>query len=129
MDAAICGATCMKDAHPVIVFTDPGQDLDDEFALITLRALADEGRLRPVAVVCNLAPALSRARLAKGTLKLLGLGDVPVGVGSDGGCTAHDDRFVASANSYLANEDEVEHDAHSLLRRVLSLEQDASVLF
>jgi hypothetical protein len=45
-----------------------------------------------IGVVANMHPALERARLAKGTLKALGLPDVPVAVGTDGGCTVHDDK-------------------------------------
>ena len=35
-------------------------------------------------IVATLAPAYERARLIRGTLDMLGMHDVPVGVGSDG---------------------------------------------
>ena len=45
-------------------------------ALVLLRALVDDGYVAPAAVVCNIAPAYDRARLARGTLDELGLVDV-----------------------------------------------------
>ena len=36
-------------------------------------------------VIANLSPSFARARLTRGTLELLGLHRVPVGIGTDGG--------------------------------------------
>merc|ERR1719456_1616641 len=69
----------------LVIVSDPGQDLDDEMALIMLRYLVYEGLVECLGIVCTLAPALDRARLCRGTLDTLGLYDVPVGVGTDGG--------------------------------------------
>ena len=66
----------------IIVVSDPGQDLDIEM-LILLRALIEEGLVNCEADP-NLQPANRRA-LLRGTLDCLGLQQVMVGVGSDGG--------------------------------------------
>ena len=109
-DAALSGLSLSPEPYPIILFTDPGQDLDDELALIMLASLTRRKYVRPIAVVANLHPSLERARLAKGTLTQLGLGDVPVAVGSDGGCTSHRDLFSDTAFAYIASEEEVEKD-------------------
>ena len=108
MNAVISGATTQMDPYPVLIFMDPGQDLDDELSLILLRALVERGHARPIGVVCNLAPSLARACLAKGTLTTLGLADVPVAAGSDGGCTSMQDTFSATAAGYMAPESAIE---------------------
>jgi len=116
---------------PIVIYTDPGLDLDDELTLIALRALVARRLVRPIAVVCNLHPAMYRARLAKGTLKLLGLPDVPVAAGTDGGCRDHEglieDVEQGGAN-YMADESEIEPDADALVARVLAKEADESVI-
>lgn len=66
---------------PILLIGDFGKDLDDEFALVLAAALVRRGFMRLVGVVANLSPSIERARLAKGTLRALGLGDVPVAVG------------------------------------------------
>lgn len=113
---------------PLLLFTDPGQDLDDELSLIMLAALQRRQSLRVIGVVANLAPSLDRARLTKGTLVQLGLGSVPVAAGSDGGCPDHKASFLSSPPSYLAPEEAVEKDAEAMLLRVLGAEEDNSVV-
>mmetsp|Transcript_55246 Transcript_55246/g.164478 ORF Transcript_55246/g.164478 Transcript_55246/m.164478 type:complete len:384 (-) Transcript_55246:273-1424(-) len=66
---------------------DPGQDLDDEMFLVMLSALSARGLVRCLGVVCTLEPATIRAQLARGTLNELGLHEVPVAAGSDGGAS------------------------------------------
>eukprot|EP00966_Prymnesium_polylepis_P083119 1925015-Prymnesium_polylepis.1 len=60
---------------------------------------------------------MHRARLAKGTLKLLGLPDVPVAAGTDGGCRDHEG-LVEDVNQggspYMADEAEIEPDANEM---------------
>mmetsp|Transcript_30125 Transcript_30125/g.70256 ORF Transcript_30125/g.70256 Transcript_30125/m.70256 type:complete len:819 (+) Transcript_30125:71-2527(+) len=88
----------------LVVVSDPGQDLDDEMAFILMRLLVEEGLLDLRGIVATLAPAYDRARLCRGTLDLLGLQRVPVGVGSDGGDLAGKHTaapFEAGAHSYL----------------------------
>jgi len=116
---------------PIVIYTDPGLDLDDEVTLIALRALVARKLVRPIAIVCNLHPAMHRARLAKGTLKLLGLPDVPVAAGTDGGCRDHEG-LVEDVNQggspYMADESEIEPDANEMVRNAISKEADESVL-
>jgi hypothetical protein len=63
--------------------------------------LQAEGWLQLVGAVCTLHPATNRARLLRGTFDALGLGHVPVGIGSDGGCLWHEDTFTESALEYM----------------------------
>ena len=79
---------------PMVIITDPGRDLDDEMSYILLRYLRQCGLVQPLCVCCastrsnhtcgcryaqtpaaagTLEPAADRARLARGTLGLLGL--------------------------------------------------------
>lgn len=69
-------------AQPLILIGDFGKDLDDEHALVLASRLHKTGIIRLTAVIANLNPAMQRARLAKGTLRQLGLPDVPVGIGT-----------------------------------------------
>jgi hypothetical protein len=66
-------------------------------ALIMARFLTDESRIRLRAVIANLRPGRERARLVRGTLDLLGLQNVPVGIGTDGGSATHEANFDATA--------------------------------
>ena len=70
---------------PLVLISDPGQDLDDEMSYIMLRYLVKKGLVELRGIICTLAPAFDRARLCRGTLDLLGLHDCPVGIGTDGG--------------------------------------------
>ncbi|KAL7447257.1 hypothetical protein ACHAXM_011041 [Skeletonema potamos] len=71
--------------NPVIVFTDIGKDVDDVLALVVLACLKRTFILNPLAVIATLSPQDERARLARVVLDSLGLPDVPVGIGTDGG--------------------------------------------
>lgn len=75
----------MSGGTPLIVFTDVGKDVDDAIALIVLACLKRMFVLNPVAVIATLSPQEERARLARVVLDSLGLPDVPVGIGTDGG--------------------------------------------
>ena len=99
----------------LVIITDPGKDLDDEQALVAAAGLHKVGLINLRAVVANLEPPEKRAQLAKGTLRQLGLSDVPVGIGSDcfrgGENLAHETEAV-----YIAAPGEVEPGAFLLLR-------------
>lgn len=88
LPAALRGPT------PLLVTMDPGQDLDDEMFLVMLRALTARGLVQCRGVVATLAPSLLRARLARGTLDELGLPEVPVAAGTDGGATGDVDSML-----------------------------------
>lgn len=77
----------------LVLISDPGQDSDDEMALVLLSELCREGEVEPLAVVANLQPSARRAALVRGTLDMLGLHEVPVGIGTDGGSSKHTDTF------------------------------------
>ena len=68
----------------LIVISDPGKALDDEEMLLVLSSLVKQQLVEVLAVVCNLMPSTLRARLARGTLKAVGLPLVPVGFGTAG---------------------------------------------
>uniref|UniRef100_A0A7R9WAR8 Inosine/uridine-preferring nucleoside hydrolase domain-containing protein n=1 Tax=Pseudictyota dubia TaxID=2749911 RepID=A0A7R9WAR8_9STRA len=73
------------DGTPLIILTDIGRDVDDEYALMLLGALTRKRLVNPLAVVTTLSPSRKRAALSKGSLDALGLLHVPVGIGSAGG--------------------------------------------
>eukprot|EP00931_Biecheleriopsis_adriatica_P018957 TRINITY_DN13073_c0_g2_i1.p1 TRINITY_DN13073_c0_g2~~TRINITY_DN13073_c0_g2_i1.p1 ORF type:complete len:940 (-),score=185.98 TRINITY_DN13073_c0_g2_i1:67-2886(-) len=77
----------------LIVISDIGQDNDDEMALLLLAEMYRRDEIQVKAVIANLRPASSRAALARGTLDMVGMKDVPVGIGTDGGSVKHTDTF------------------------------------
>ena len=92
-------------ANPMVIITDAGRSLEDELTLVLLRAFAERGLVQLQAVVANVSPALARARLTRGTLDTLGLYNVPVGVGTDGGTGAKgEDTWSSSAEQYVPRE-------------------------
>lgn len=92
----------------LIIVTDPGKCLDDENTLILAGQLQRLKLINLLAVVAVLTPSKKRALLAKGTLKQVGLGHVPVGQGSDCGVpdTGESDHEFAGI-TYLADESEI----------------------
>lgn len=149
-DAAICPDDVTVKAAPaaeetdasaqsLIIVGDFGKDMDDEDTLVLsdgvkrAHVVGTHGSRKQelfemLAVVANLAPAMKRARLAKGTLKLLGHPNVPVGVGTDCGLTAagHDHEFAGI--NYLAGEDEVEPGADLLVRSLNSCADGSAIM-
>lgn len=93
-------ATSVPSAESMVLITDLGQDNDDEMALLLLSELARRGDAKVLGVVANLRPANRRAALARGTLDMLGMVDVPVGIGTDGGSDRHTDTF----SQYISKE-------------------------
>ena len=85
----------------LVVLSDPGRDLDDECAIITMAALSrSPGALVECkAFIATLSPVASRARLARGTLDTLGLHSVPVGLGSHGGVEGLVDDFSETSST------------------------------
>merc|ERR1711988_1848243 len=78
---------------PFVFITDPGQDQDDEIAMVLSKTLSDIGLVEVKCVVANLKPEVNRAKLAKGTLNVLNMGHVPVGIGTDGNSDRRVDNF------------------------------------
>ena len=93
-------------AASLVVITDAGQDLDDEMTMVLMRALTDRGLVKCKGAVTTLAPSRARARLLRGTLNELGLSEVPVAIGTDGGFTGHTATFEDTARTYIAPDDE-----------------------
>lgn len=96
-----------KNEVPIVLISDPGQDLDDEMMFIMARHLASLDLISLKGVIANLHPSFARARLTRGTLDLLGLHRVPVGIGSDGGDIAgkhSSEQFEQTAKSYIIAE-------------------------
>ncbi|KAJ1621758.1 hypothetical protein T492DRAFT_348246 [Pavlovales sp. CCMP2436] len=81
----------------LVIISDPGTNLDDEVAMIMARFLEHNRYIKLHAVIANLRPEKERARLMRGTLDLLGMQHVPVGIGTDGGSLAHTDLFSETA--------------------------------
>lgn len=127
-NAVMAGLSAHPEPYPMLIFTDPGQDLDDEVTLILLAHLAKLQYVRVIGVVACMHPAMARGELAKGMLKRLGMPECRVAAGSTGGCTDHNDKFRASAQSYMASPDEVETDWQAMCTDVLSKEENQSVV-
>lgn len=127
--------TTKETAFPVIVplfrdlfvITDPGRDQDDEDVLVMLNRMIRLEILRVLGVVANLAPAQQRARLAKGSLDLLGQTDIPVGIGT--GCLQPDDDGLEYqfAVGYLAEHDKV-RDGKELILETLRQARPKSIV-
>lgn len=97
---------------PLIVISDPGQDLDDEMAYIMLRYLKQKNLVDIRGIVTTLYPAFDRARLCRGSLDVLGLYDVPVGIGTDGGDLKGEHKrstFEEWAHAYMSRAYRINH--------------------
>ena len=79
-----------------------GKDQDDEKALTMAVALKRIGIIGDLSVVANLGDARLRAQLAKGTVKALGLPDVPVVLGTHGGLVAAPTRSSTRTSLIIA---------------------------
>jgi hypothetical protein len=127
----------------LLVVGDFGKDLDDEDTVLFLTGEQRHRRCTQLAffnsegsrqhdlfelsaVIANLAPPVKRAQLAKGTLKLLGKPEVPVGIGTDcqNSPLGHDHEFAKV--TYMADESELE-DGRELLVRTLENAEDKSI--
>ena len=92
----------LRAATPCVIICDPGNGIDCEVALVQLRAFRDLGHMEPLGVIANTWPSRERARLLRGALDVLGMPDVPVGIGSDGGASDdHTEHSWESAQSYI----------------------------
>jgi hypothetical protein len=121
------------EASQLVVLSDPGRDLDDECAMIMLAALSSTPGclVQCKAFIATLAPVPERVRLARGTLDILGLYDIPVGIGSKGGVETLPDDFSDTAGEYMSkvgDEDRIE-DGQCLLLRVYEAAEDNSLDF
>ena len=113
------GADLIQLVRGLFVITDPGRDQDDEDVLVMLNRAVRLGVLECLGVVANLRPSMMRARLARGTLSVLGVDDVPVGYGSGMEMTADEDGLSYEFKAaYLAGEKEVV-DGYELIRSTL----------
>ncbi|ATZ58856.1 hypothetical protein BCIN_16g05160 [Botrytis cinerea B05.10] len=72
------------DIPHVVVITDVGKDYDDLAAMILLKELHRLGAIKLEGFIANLLPEDARAHLARQSLDLLGLEDIPVGQGTRG---------------------------------------------
>mmetsp|Transcript_30201 Transcript_30201/g.63100 ORF Transcript_30201/g.63100 Transcript_30201/m.63100 type:complete len:605 (-) Transcript_30201:62-1876(-) len=109
IESAPVSALSPNEPVPIVLISDPGQDLDDEMMFVMSSHLQSLGLISLRGVVANLHPSLARARLTLGTLNLLGLHDVPVGIGTDGGDTSgiHSSKhFEATSSSYIIKEED-----------------------
>ncbi|EAQ89427.1 predicted protein [Chaetomium globosum CBS 148.51] len=73
-----------EDKPRVFVFTDVEQDYDDLLAVIFLAEMHRMGVVELVGFVANHQPAAKRARFLRTVLHLVGLGHIPVAVGTSG---------------------------------------------
>jgi len=112
--------------YSIIDITDPGKDLDDEQKFLFLAGLTRAGVVDIKAVITNLEPPLLRARLAKGTFDILGLNDIPVGIGTD--CYKGGQNFADETDvPYLADASSVVN-GYELLEKTLCEADDSSMI-
>ena len=74
--------------------------------MVLMRSLIHRGLVECKGAVATLAPSRARGRLLRGTLSQLGLSEVPVAVGSDGGFAMHEATFEKTASSYMPDDDD-----------------------
>eukprot|EP00930_Biecheleria_cincta_P091574 TRINITY_DN8116_c0_g1_i1.p1 TRINITY_DN8116_c0_g1~~TRINITY_DN8116_c0_g1_i1.p1 ORF type:complete len:876 (+),score=111.98 TRINITY_DN8116_c0_g1_i1:70-2697(+) len=98
----------VEQPEKLIVVTDVGQDNDDEMALLLLSQFARAAVVEPLAVIANLIPSERRAALARGTLDMIGLSNVPVGIGTHGGSDKHTDTFSQTISKSTTGVDYLE---------------------
>uniref|UniRef100_A0A7S4SA71 Guanylate cyclase domain-containing protein n=2 Tax=Ditylum brightwellii TaxID=49249 RepID=A0A7S4SA71_9STRA len=115
-----------KKGTPIIVITDIGRDVDDEYALVLLASLARMHLLDPIAVVATLSPQRERAYLARGVLDILGFPNIPIGIGSCGGAKGKAGLDVYSAE-YSRSCSCIYECGVELMARALSASPDKSV--
>lgn len=111
----------------LFVITDPGRDQDDEDTLVLLNRAVRLGILDVMGVVANLQPSIERARLARGTLQVLGMNDVPVGFGSGHSMVDDDSLPYEFQVGYISKRDEVV-DGERLVLETLSNAPDKGVV-
>lgn len=92
----------MDQPQKIIYIGEFGHDPDEEGSLLLLIALHLMGVIELVGVIANRAPAIKRARLARGTLDLFDLQEIPVLVGTDCNQTQREDDHVQFAATYLS---------------------------
>ncbi len=109
-----------------IIIGDFGKDLDDEHTLAMAAGLQRAGFIELLAVVGNLGPAEGRAAIAKGTLKQVGLGHVPVGIGTP--VFSGSKAFPYETDiPYVADSSELVRSGEELIVETLSQVEDNSV--
>ncbi|KAL7517295.1 hypothetical protein ACHAWX_002227 [Stephanocyclus meneghinianus] len=111
---------------PVIIFTDIGRDVDDEMALVLLSSLRKMRMLDPIAVIATLSPEKNRAYLARGSMDILEMADVPVGIGSSGGIRSCVKLEIYDAEYSLASPD-IHGSGMDLVYKVLESAPEKSV--
>ena len=116
---------------PCVMICDLGNRIDCEVALVQLRALRDLGHIEPLGVIANLWPSSERARLLRGTLDVLGMQHVPVGIGSNGGPSDRTEKAWQGAHTYItppgSERDGSIITAHQLLQMVFEKAAPASI--
>ena len=120
------GISMPEKPYEMVVIGDFLKDLDDEHSLCGIAGLTKLGLVNLKGVIGNLAPAELRARGAKGTLNMLGLSKVPVGVGLPvfEGVT-----YLYEAQlPYMADVSEVYPVGEDLLVDILSKSDDKSII-
>lgn len=115
----------MQKPKPLIVISDAGRDIDDEFTFVTLADTERKNLTRLKAVIANLKNAEERAMLIKGTLNELGLKHVPVARGTEVNPNIKFTEFETMA-AYKAGRAEIELNAQALLAATLMTAADNS---
>ncbi|NQV90722.1 hypothetical protein HQ487_04965 [Candidatus Uhrbacteria bacterium] len=86
----------------IIYIGEFGHDPDEEGSLLLLISLHLAGKIELIGVIANRAPAIKRARLARGTLDVFDLQSIPVLVGTNANQSIREDDHVQFACEYLS---------------------------
>ena len=97
--------------------------------MVLMRSLQENGLVQCKGAVATLAPSRARARLVRGTLNELGLGQVPVATGTDGGFTKYTASFEETSRDYIAPDDDSFDDTRGidLLKQLYESASDNSL--
>ncbi len=109
----------MQLVRGLYVMMDPGRDQDDEDVIVLLNREIRLGNLAVLGVTANLRPSPLRARLARGTLDILGQRDIPVGFGSGSEQTDDDGLPYEFRVGYLGKAGDRIEDGDALMLRML----------
>jgi hypothetical protein len=108
----------------VVVITDIGKDYDDVAAVIVLRELHRLELICLEGLITNTKPSDQRAILGRRCLDLLGLQDIPIGVGTTVNCGQFVHEFKASfmpnEGTFVPNEQYFFRDGFDLLHQVFT---------
>lgn len=111
----------------IIYIGEFGHDPDEEGSLLLLIALHLAGVIELIGVIANRAPAIKRARLARGMLDLFDFQAIPVIVGTNCNQSVREDDHVQFASEYLSGISQRHFPTLDLFWNLIEAQEDQSV--